>query len=138
MNLDEYFKPLSGFLNDFSEKYQNPSAQLIEQWTEDFEHAIDAMNTLYGELAFRPFDKDFKAQNAINTALFDAQMVAVHEIRPDLNAFNQRKREQLWINTANLLSDPEFSRTIGAGTSSKTSVTRRIRQYSEFLQVQNL
>lgn len=132
-NLENYFKPLSGFLNEFAEKNQSPPDYTLMRWEEDFHITAETMNRLYGPKAFRPFDENFRTQNAINTALFDAQMVAVHKVRPDISNFSNRQQQQLWKATAELFADEDFSRTIGAGTSSKTSVVRRITRYTDFL-----
>lgn len=132
-DLDNYFKPLSGFLNQFAEENRSPSAKQIQQWEDDFVFAVEVLETLYEDHAFRPFDEQFHAQNAINTALFDAQMVAVHRLKPDVTNFNQRKRERLWSATVRLFNDQTFARTIGAGTSAKTSVLRRIDKFTKFL-----
>lgn len=132
-DLDNYFKPLSGFLNEFSEKYQNPDPDLLNKFEQDFLHAVDVMSRLYGNKSFRPFDRDYKTQNALNAALFDAQMVAVYRLKIDPSQINERKKEQVWQGTAELFEDDSFKRTIGAGTSSKTSVVRRIERFTKFL-----
>lgn len=132
-DLDNYFKPLSGFLNNFADRYQNASEERLDNWENEFLEAVERMDILYGQLSFRPFDKEFRAQNAINTALFDAQMVAVFRVKPSTKGFNRRRQEKLWRATAELFEDTDFARTIGAGTSSKTSVIRRIDKYTRFL-----
>jgi len=135
-DLNNYFKPLSGFLNNFLEKNKNPPDSKLTEWEGEFNFAVDALRTMYGNLAFRPFDMEFKAQNSINAALFDAQMIAVHRLKPDLTKFTEKKREKLLKATATLFKDPAFAKTIGAGTSSKTSVTRRIHMFTTFLKEQ--
>ncbi|MCE8050505.1 DUF262 domain-containing protein [Halomonas daqingensis] len=135
-DLENYFKPLSGFLNAFSEKYQFAKEDVLNEFEKDFENSVRAASILYGDLAFRPFNKEFKAQNAINTALLDAQLVAIHDLQPDLSNFTQRDRHRLWSATAELFEFQEFSKTIGAGTSSKTSVVRRIEIFTKFLKKQ--
>lgn len=135
-DLQRYEKPLSSFLNSFTESNQNPPQAVLEGYRQDFLRAVRAMRTLYGNLSFRPFDKEHKAQNAINAALFDAQMVAVHTINPDLSNFSARKRDRLLESTANFFEDAAFRKTIGSGTSSKSSVLRRISMYTEFLKEQ--
>jgi hypothetical protein len=132
-DLENYFKPLGGFLNAFAEKHQHAKEHQLDAFERDFVRSVKAMSELYGDLSFRPFNKDFKAQNAINAALLDAQMVAVHKLDPDLSGFTKRDQQQLWTATAELFQSPEFSKTIGAGTSAKTSVVRRIEIYTEFL-----
>lgn len=135
-NIRNYEKPLSSFLNSFAESNQNPSQATLERYEQDFIRAVQTMKTLYGSLSFRPFDRQHKAQNAINAALFDAQMVAVNTVDPDLSSFNARKRDRLWEQTAELFEDSTFRKTIGAGTSAKSSVLRRISKYTEFLKEQ--
>lgn len=135
-DLDNYEKPLSGFLNSFAESNQNASSNELASYEQDFISAVDKMKVLYGNLSFRPFDINYKAQNAINAALFDAQMVAVHQLKPDVSNFNARMRESLWMRTAELFEDPEFRKTIGSGTSAKSSVIRRISMYTHFLNAQ--
>ena len=131
--LNEYEKPLSGFLNNFAEKYQNPNQKCLDEFSNHFLNAVKKMDTLYGELSFRPFDKSLKAQNAINAALFDAQMVAIYKVNPNVNNFNAKKRETLLDNTAKLFENQDFRKTIGAGTSAKTSVLKRINMFTEFI-----
>lgn len=132
-DLHNYSKPLSGFLNQFAEKNRGVSDSVLRTWEADFLFAVEVLDTLYGDHAFRPFDENFNAQNAINAALFDAQMVAIHRLKPQLKSFSQRRRDRLWKATARLFRDPAFSQTIGAGTSAKTSVLRRIETYTNFL-----
>ncbi|MBY6109113.1 DUF262 domain-containing protein [Halomonas sp. DP1Y21-3] len=135
-DLESYFKPLTGFLNQFAEKYQFASSETLEKFEDDFTQAVEKIHTLYGDLSFRPFNHEFKAQNAINTALLDAQMIAVHRLERPLHSFSQREREKLWKATADLFDERDFSMTIGAGTSSRSSVLGRIEKFSVFLNEQ--
>ncbi|PUB88999.1 MAG: DUF262 domain-containing protein [gamma proteobacterium symbiont of Ctena orbiculata] len=135
-NVQHYFKPLAGFLNKFTEDHQNPEPSVIASWESDFVQAVDTIEVLYQHRAFRPFDRNFIEQRAINAALFDAQMIAVTRIKPDLTGFNARKRRNLLKETALLFEDEVFAKTIGAGTSSKTSVHRRIDIFTDFLKLQ--
>ncbi|MFP5300327.1 DUF262 domain-containing protein [Cobetia sp. SIMBA_158] len=135
-DLENYSKPLSGFLNKFAEKYQHADDELLEKFESDFNRSVQVMHLLYGDLSFRIFDSSLKPQSTINTALLDAQMVAVHNYGNDLQSFSEKERNKLLIATAKLFNEIEFSKTIGSGTSSKTSVVARIQKFSNFLNSQ--
>ncbi|HYQ57328.1 MAG TPA: DUF262 domain-containing protein, partial [Draconibacterium sp.] len=77
-NWRNYSKPLSGFLNNYAEQYRTPTEDKLSELKESFFQTFNVCHELFGDLAFKTFNKDFK-QSKFNAALYDAQMVAVFE-----------------------------------------------------------
>ncbi|MES2593875.1 MAG: DUF262 domain-containing protein [Verrucomicrobiota bacterium] len=131
-NWRNYEQPLSGFLSKFSEKYRNPSPKQEAQFKEAFESALDRCCRLFGTHVFRTVGAD-KRKLQFNAALYDAQMIAAHEIDlppADLAIINKQAIHKA---TLTLLNDESFSRHISQATTNKNALLGRIKQFTKHL-----
>ncbi len=101
-----------------------------------FDTTLNYLNIILGKFAFKTYDKSLKNAK-FNAALFDAQMVAMYELNPDLNII-ERIDQTDFINLNHyLISEEDFSKLISSGTTDRNSIINRINVYKAFL-IKNL
>jgi hypothetical protein len=132
-NWRNYKKPLVAFLNNYSEKFRVIDNQQELELAKSFKNVIDIVNLLYGNLAFKTFDSNFR-NTKFNAALYDAQSMAVFELDPPIEKIRNLNKNILHRETFKLISSPDFNKYIASGTTDKKSVTERIRLFSSFLE----
>lgn len=132
---DKYEKPLSNFLNTFSESNRNIDQIKQDDFEKLFSRTVRNVHVLFGELAFKTFDHQFRVTSSFNAALLDAEMVAAGgiDVPP---SFGKTEREKLLTGLADLLASEEFSRSIARATSDEPAIKHRIKIMSDFLHAQ--
>lgn len=124
---ENYKKPLKKFLNDFCEKYKNISEEDILNWKTTFVNTINCINYVFGKNAFRIIDENGNASvKNVNSALFDAVMVAFARAEITKNSLERRDVPKFLNKFAKLISASKFKESISSGTSATTSVNYRI------------
>lgn len=137
-DITNYAKPMKGFLNEFCNKNRNPDDNIMTIWKNDFSNTIESVKHLYGDLAFRVFDiLDHKPQ-ALNAALYDAEMIAIFRIGPIIQYIDKQKKEKLHRETAKLFKNGRFFTAISAGTSQKSLVLHRIAEFEKLLKRESI
>lgn len=131
-NWRNYSKPMSGFLNNYSELYREPSKEKKDDLKESFQQTYKVCHKLFGDLAFKTFNKDFK-QPKFNAALYDAQMVAAYEEGISLVKIQKNNRNTILNGVRDLIHKEEFAKYISSGTTDKKSVQERIRIFRNFI-----
>ncbi|MDM8551285.1 DUF262 domain-containing protein [Desulfobacterales bacterium HSG2] len=129
-DLKQYKRPLSGFLNNFCEKNQNPGKQKLLSWKTSFLQTIKNVNILLGDFAFRIFDEKRKINKNISAALYDAQMIGISNIPGKLPKISQGSLKRKLMA---LYQEEEFRQSITSGTSTSRSVRYRISRFKDFL-----
>jgi hypothetical protein len=82
-SLNAYEKPLAAFLNKFAQLHRSaPEADAFEQ---SFKSAVDGIQKLLGNRAFRLIDENDNPHGNFNAAVFDAQMVGFVQSGRPLN-----------------------------------------------------
>lgn len=134
-NKSSYSKPLVTFLNFFIESNRNPKDSTIEEWKALFLKTITTAKILFGDLAFRLYDEKFKPSKQINSALYDAQMIAIASINPSITGsnFKSSDRKKILEKQMVLLRDDKFNKSISLHTSDNDAVSYRINTYIKFL-----
>jgi uncharacterized protein with ParB-like and HNH nuclease domain len=134
-SINIYKKPLSNFLNTFSENNKSMNQQKIDSYTEEFISTVSMAKRLYGEYAFKVFDKTEKVLSRFNAALFDAEMIVASK-------FNQHGKGPLKLSdTVKILatlfeSNEEFRKSIFQATSDENQVKTRIKTLSRAFEVE--
>jgi len=128
-----YAKPMSVFLNKYSEDNRLMSVDDVEILSENFSSNLNKCHFLYGDFAFKTFDENKKRLKA-NTALFEAQMLSMNNISPSLEQIEKLNKTTVINQLSNLLENIEFYNTITKATTDKTVIVKRINDYTEFLQ----
>lgn len=135
-NWRNYAKPLVSFLNMYSESNRVLKSDDILILENSFDTTLNYLNIILGKFAFKTYDKSLKNAK-FNAALFDAQMVAMYELNPDLNII-ERIDQTDFINLNHyLISEEDFSKLISSGTTDRNSIINRINVYKAFL-IKNL
>lgn len=133
-NWRSYEKPLSGFLSGYSERLRNPTDHELEQMNDSFVKAIDTCVSLLGPLVFRTFGADHKKPK-FNAALYDAQMLAVHERNLSKLEVAKISKPHLIKEIQRLFQDEVFSRHISQATTDKNAVQGRIKVFKNLLKL---
>lgn len=132
-DLESYKKPLSGFLNNFCEKFQNPTDEFLLESKNSFLSTIQRVNTVLGDYAFRLISESGKINKTINAALFDAQMIGFFQFDNYKQLAQNIDRDHLKTELIKLYNEDEFKQSITSGTSASKSVNYRLKRFSEFL-----
>ncbi len=130
---NQYTKPLSSFLDQFSSKNRGIDEPAANDWVKDFVQTIDRVHFALGKLAFRIYEKDLKSSTAFNSALYDAQMVGFAETKNKKILEKAYQPEQLQKKAYELFENDKFINSIRQATSDEIAVKNRIEIYSQFL-----
>ena len=125
-DFESYRKPLSIFINDFSENNRALSQIQIEHFKNTFRQALDGVTGLLSTLSFRIFDRSLHVESTFNSALYDALMVGVSKLLREnkLKKFAVKDAQQV---LAGLVEDDEqFRKAISIATSDETQVRYRV------------
>lgn len=128
-----YSKPLSSFLDQFSNKNKNLADSSIESWSNDFSVVMSRINFAFGRLAFRFYDKELKASTAFNSALYDAEMIGFAETNNSRILTKRFNAQQFQKAALNLIDSEKFSDSIRQATSDELAVKTRTEMFVSFL-----
>lgn len=132
-NFSDYKKPLSGFINSFTDENRSLTQKKKDELKEKFEKALNDVINYFGSYAFKIFDENLRIESPFNSALFDAQMISLYQLRSEnkLKAINQK--EALARMSKLFLQDEQFRRAISIATSDETQVRLRVSKLKEIL-----
>ena len=134
-NLQNYQKPLAGFLNDFSEKYRQPNDTDKAEMSSAFYKTIKLANSIYGTYCFRAFTKDREFITPFNTALFDAEMVAASNFTDIISLPVTRQNHEKFLDALSILFEEEkFQKSISRATSDESQVRYRIQAVTNVIE----
>lgn len=122
----QYRKPLAGFINAFTEENRHMAEDKKEALRDSFISTLAEVRKIFGVLAFKIFDEDGNVESKFNAALFDAQMLAVHQLRisGQLKSVTEKRAQ---ISLARIIRNDEvFRRSISIATSDETQVRIRV------------
>lgn len=123
--LENYRPPLKKFLNDFMDGVKLAGEDIIDVNRNLFENTIHCVQALIGDNAFRLIDHNGAAlENAVNRALFDAQMLACSWIIPGEISAN---RNRVRIELAKLNESKDFLDSIQRATGDRSRTFRRVK-----------
>ncbi|MBA6398242.1 DUF262 domain-containing protein [Colwellia sp. BRX10-4] len=129
-----YQKPMTGFINGFSEKNKSKNKNELADLSTNFTKSVEDCYRIFGDLAFKTFSEG-AVKPIFNAALFDAQMVSVNEL-----SFSEKeliilegKKAKIILGLLKLFHDESFSKYIGQATTDKSAVVNRIRIFRDFI-----
>lgn len=131
--LDIYEKPMSVFLNKYAEENRFMSDDKVTELANNFQTNLNKCHFMYGEFAFKTFDENRKRMKA-NTALYEAQMLSMNALNPSLEQIDALNKPEILGSVQKLLGNDEFYNTITKATTDKNVVSKRIADYTNFLQ----
>lgn len=129
----EYAKPMSVFLNKYAEDNRFMPEKQVEDLANNFISNLNKCHFLYGDFAFKTFDENRKRLKA-NTALYEAQMLSMNTVNPTLQQIEAVNKADVIDRLELLLQNVDFYNTITKATTDKNVITKRISDYTEFLQ----
>jgi hypothetical protein len=132
-SFENYKKPLSGFINTFADNNRSLSPSKKKQLKLSFEQTLADVVGYFDNYAFKIFDENYKVESSFNSALFDAQMIAVYQLNKDNQIKNISKDKALSRMSNLLLEDEQFRRSISIATSDETQVRLRVKKLKEIL-----
>lgn len=125
-NWKRYQKPLSVFLDTFSEDYKNIDQNKLIEWQDEFDIAFRACLSYFGNDVFKMYNKDTGRHVTFNSAVFDAQMVGISESRNEHLLACLVDREKVYDAFLKLYDDSQFVASVQRATSDDSAVARRI------------
>ncbi|HNV29505.1 MAG TPA: DUF262 domain-containing protein [Cyclobacteriaceae bacterium] len=131
-NINNYKKPLANFLNEFCETHKEITADQKNSFISLFNITLTNLLNLYGDLAFKIFDKNLKQVSNFNAALFDAEMLSLSSFKEPLKITNA-VRTKFIKNLSNLFYNEEFLKTISQSTSDKNQINKRVSILSDLV-----
>lgn len=132
-NFQRYRKPLAGFINSFTEENRHMASDKKSALLESFTGTLAAVRKLFGPLTFKIFDENGNVESKFNAALFDAEMLAVHQLRIDglLKSMTEKRAQAALAKI--IRNDEVFRRSIAIATSDETQVRIRVNAVKEIL-----
>lgn len=132
-DLDNYRKPLAGFINSFADANRSLTASQKAELLASFKDTLDSVVSIFGDLAFKIFDAANRVESTFNAALYDAEMLAVHELRKS-GKLKKITRRQATQELAELFIQGEaFRRSISIATSDESQMRTRVSAVRKIL-----
>lgn len=115
-NYQNYKRGFKGFLNDFMEKYQNPTEEKLADFRNLFLRTIKVVYDNVGENAFRLVKN-------LNAAVYDSVMVGLsYRLNNPKSIVGDKFKEKYYA----LLEDAEYRKFVESNTASEASLKGRI------------
>lgn len=131
-NYKNYEKPMSNYLNMYCDNNKNIINEDLDSLRDLFTNTLISVNNLLGDKAFKTFDTSFKKPK-FNSALFDAQMVALCELNLEESQILSLKKCNIEQLNYEFIASADFNKYISYATTDKNSVVNRITQYKDFI-----
>lgn len=121
----EYRKPLAVFINQFADKNRHLSDEDCEDLKSLFRTTLSSVENLFGEYAFKIFDEKMNIESKFNSALYDAEMLAVAHLKnPSVNS--AARANILKSVASHFRTDEKFRKSISIATSDEQQLKARV------------
>lgn len=132
-SFDDYRKPLAAFINSFTERHRQISNEFSESLVDSFNVTLNAVKNVFGDLAFKIFNSDKVVSSKFNSALYDAEMLAVKQLL-DEGKFKVIPQIVAQEKLARLIDRSEaFRKSISIATSDENQVKMRVSLLKKML-----
>ena len=131
-DLANYKKPLAGFINSFVDAHRSMSTEEQDRLELLFTETLNKAKELFGNLAFKIFSPTKVVESKFNSALYDAQMVAIAQLQAVKHKFSISQNEAIKRLTT-LFSEEPFVRSISVATSDEQQVRFRVQKITSIL-----
>ena len=132
-NFGQYRKPLAGFINSFADENRILSDARKAELLSSFSETLGRVTAIFGDLAFKIFDSNKRVESTFNSALYDAEMLAVHALHR-AGALKRISQKQATQALAKLLIEGEnFRRAISIATSDESQLRTRVESIKQLL-----
>jgi hypothetical protein len=128
-----YRKPLAAFINKYAETHRRLSNAEKERLSASFTTALASVTTLFGDLAFKIFDENRVIDSKFNSALFDAEMLAVNQLSAanELVTISQSDAQDRLV--AMIRKSEAFRKSISIATSDENQLKVRVAEIKSML-----
>jgi hypothetical protein len=116
---------LNSFLSSTMEQLNRVPASKIEELERDFREAMNRAREIFGRFAFRKFNPETSRRGPVNKALFESWSNVLQAY--DLEALVQNKDQIRTILGNMFTEDPEYIRSLSAGTGGVRAVQVRFQ-----------
>lgn len=125
-NRSNYQKPLSSFLDAFSQDNRNIDSRMISEWENDFYKTFSACKYYFDKDMFKMYNPATKQYVSFNSAILDVQMVGFSESQNETLLEKSVPKEHVRRAFESLFGDEKFVASVQRATSDEAAVTRRI------------
>ncbi len=119
---------LRGTMDSYMQQHRFTSQDTLIALRNEFEHCIGAAEAIWGQQAFKRPGRD----QAL-AGLYDAQMIALHELGSKYHGRLVARREAIQEKTAALFDDPAFDEAVRIGTNTPARLSARVNMMAEAL-----
>lgn len=134
-NFDKYRKPLAGFINTYAEEHRHLTDVKKDYLRNAFVSTLDKVHDIFGDMAFKIYDENGVIDSKFNSALYDAQMVAVRQLMEN----DKLKRIDRKVASAGLVglmrASEQFRKAISIATSDENQLKIRVAAVTDLLSV---
>lgn len=125
-NFADYRKPLAGFINSFAEEHRALTPDQRDYLTAAFIDSLSVVKELFEDLAFKIFDENAVIDSKFNSALYDAEMIAVRQllVANQLKAMTPMAAKAALVNLVR--NNEGFRKSISIATSDENQVKYRV------------
>ena len=104
-----------------------------ERLSDSFNSTLNSVRGLFGDLSFKIFDENLVVESRFNSALYDAEMLAVKQLVDEgrLRDIPQAKVQQDLVRL--ITANEAFRRSISIATSDESQVRFRVAAMKEML-----
>lgn len=127
-NRQNYEKPLSSFLDQFSSVHRNEADEVLDAWAEEFVRAKELCLQYFGTDAFKMYNQELEKFGSFNSAIFDAQMIGISECGNEKVLSGNADSMKVKSAFITLFDDTQFMASVQRATSDEVSVRRRIEK----------
>lgn len=130
---ETYRKPLAGFINAYAEANRHLSDPEKLHLRNSFIETLAQVRHIFGDLAFKIYDENHNIESKFNSALYDAEMIATHQINADPNS-EFKKSKDVSLGLVSLLrANENFRKAISIATSDETQLRVRVNAMKALL-----
>lgn len=132
-DFDGYRKPLAAFINSFADSRRSLTEVEKSRLTGKFCETLAAVRDLFGDLAFKIFDEAGVVDSKFNSALYDAEMLAVCQLIEEggLTRDKVAKIQRRLVEA--IRADEVFRKSISIATSDEQQLRRRVNKLRDIL-----
>ena len=139
-NLEIYRPPLRIFLNNFMRAERNPSEEKLEIFRSNFLSAVDRVNSVFSNNAFRRYQLDktgnLDFENQLNRAVYDVQMLSLLNVEERI--IDDKKESIFELFKRLSIENETFTDALTQATSDKSRLYGRLRMWCLGLQKLNV
>ncbi|MDI4633839.1 DUF262 domain-containing protein [Pelomonas sp. V22] len=129
----EYKKPLAGFINSFADSNRSIDQAELDRLQASFEETLALVKEKFGEKAFKIFDAAGNIESSFNSALYDAEMIAMRQLSAEGKVTKKSEKAVCDALVNAFMSDETFRKSISIATSDESQLRVRVSALKKIL-----